>query len=152
MGSMNAVSIARWSCGESFSSVHASWNGANTKGSSSWSSTKPRYSLRTGTCVRPQTRKRNHPRHREMATSRLNEVKAPQHFKTPSPHFFHRVALLLGHHIKISTHKFLHDRDHAVGHAVALLRDLGADGGRDGGGGGLVGFDLRLLGELLEGV
>ena len=24
---------------------------------------------------RPQTRKRNHPRHREMATSRLNEVR-----------------------------------------------------------------------------
>ena len=34
MGSMNAVSMARWSCGESFSSVHASWNGAKTKGSS----------------------------------------------------------------------------------------------------------------------
>ena len=34
MGSMNAVSIAKWSCGESFSSVHASWNGAKTKGSS----------------------------------------------------------------------------------------------------------------------
>ena len=51
MGSMKAVSIAKWSCGELFSSVHASWNGAKTKGSSSWSSTKPRYSFRTGTCV-----------------------------------------------------------------------------------------------------
>ena len=50
MGSMKAVSMARWSCGELFSSVHASWNGAKTKGSSSWSSTNPKYSFRTGTC------------------------------------------------------------------------------------------------------
>ena len=32
---------------------------------------------------RPQTRKRNHPRHREMVTSRLNGVKAPQNRITP---------------------------------------------------------------------
>ena len=29
-----------------------------------------------------QTRKRNDPRRRAMATSRISEVKAPQHFKT----------------------------------------------------------------------
>ena len=34
----------------------------------------------------PQNRNRNHPRHREMATSRMNEVKAPQHFKTRRSH------------------------------------------------------------------
>ena len=34
----------------------------------------------------PQTRKRNHPRHREMDTCRLNEVKTPQHDGTPRSH------------------------------------------------------------------
>ena len=35
---------------------------------------------------RPQNQQRNHPRHREMATSRLNEVKAPLHNVTPRSH------------------------------------------------------------------
>ena len=82
----------------------------------------------------------------------MNEVKAPQHFKTRRSHLLHRVAFLLRDDVEVGPHELLHDGHHAVGHAVALLRDLGADGGRDGGGGGLVGFDLRLLGELLEGV
>ena len=34
----------------------------------------------------PQNRQRNHPRHREMDTSRLNEVKAPLHDGTPRSH------------------------------------------------------------------
>ena len=35
-----------------------------------------------------QNRQRNHPRHREMATSPSKEVKAPQHLKTPRSHVF----------------------------------------------------------------
>ena len=31
----------------------------------------------------PQNQKRNHPRHREMATSRVDGVKAPPHSGTP---------------------------------------------------------------------
>ena len=34
----------------------------------------------------PQNKKRNHPRHREMDTSRVDGVKAPQHFKTRRSH------------------------------------------------------------------
>ena len=34
----------------------------------------------------PQTRKRKHPRHREMDTSRIEEVKTPQHNGTPRAH------------------------------------------------------------------
>ena len=36
----------------------------------------------------PQNRKRNHPRHREMDTSRISEVKAPLHNGTPRSHDF----------------------------------------------------------------
>jgi len=36
----------------------------------------------------PQNRKRNHPRHREMDTSRIDKVKAPQHVKTRRSHIF----------------------------------------------------------------
>ena len=36
----------------------------------------------------PQNRKRNHPRHHEMDTSRISEVKAPLHNGTPRSHDF----------------------------------------------------------------
>ena len=79
-----------------------------------------------------------------MDTSRVDGVKAP-HDGTPRSHLLHRVAFLLGHDVEVGPHELLDDGHHAVGHAVALLRDLGADGGRDGGGARFVGLDLRLF-------
>jgi len=41
---------------------------------------------RLSTCAEPRNRKRNDPRHRELDTSHIDKVKAPQYLKTPRAH------------------------------------------------------------------
>ena len=85
---------------------------------SSWSF---RTSWSVISCAEHQNRKRNHPRHREIDTSRLNEVKAPQHFKTRRSH----VELLILKIVRHARHELRLEEP-----AAEPREDLGRDEGR----------------------